>query len=103
MDLTLLTQLITESGFPVACVVVLGWFVYKIYNDTTRANKENMDAVQEKCAEREERLYGEIKENREVTAQAVATIGLYADKLQCIQDDLSEIKADIAIIASKEE
>lgn len=103
MDLTLLTQLITESGFPVACVVVLGWFVYKIYNDTTKANKENMDAVQERCQEREDKLYEELKENREVTAQAVATIGLYADKLDCIQSDLAEIKTDIAIIASKEE
>lgn len=102
MDITLLTQIITESGFPVACVVVLGWFVLKIYNDTTKANKENMDAIQDRCQEREDKLYDELKESREVISSAVSTIGLYADKLDVIQSDLSDIKTDIAVLVSKE-
>ena len=34
MDVNTLTTLITTLGFPIVCVVGLGWFIYKIYIDT---------------------------------------------------------------------
>ena len=102
MDVTAISTLITTLGFPIVCVIGLGWFVLKIYQDTTKANEENMDKVQARCKEREDKLYDEIKANREVNAQAIATIGLYADKLDIIQSDVSEIKTDMAILMSKE-
>lgn len=102
MNAETISTLITTLGFPIVCVIGLGAFILMIYKDTTKANQENMDKVQERCQEREDKLYEEIKANREVNASAIATIGLYADKLDVIQNDLSEIKTDIAILASKE-
>lgn len=61
-----------------------------------------MEQVQARCKEREEKLYEEIKENRAVNAKAIETIAHYAEKLDSIQDDVSEIKTDITILMSKE-
>ena len=60
-----------------------------------------MEKVQARCKEREEKLYEEIKENRAVNAKAIETIAHYADKLDNIQNDVSEIKTDITILMSK--
>lgn len=68
MDVNVISTLITTLGFPIVCVLGLGWFIYKIYNDTQEQNKANMKAVQDRCQEREDKLYAEIKENREVNA-----------------------------------
>ena len=61
-----------------------------------------MEQVQARWKEREEKLYEEIKENRAVNAKAIETIAHYAEKLDSIQDDVSEIKTDITILMSKE-
>lgn len=50
-------QAITTVGFPIVCALVMGWFIYKIYVNTTEQNKANMEQVQARCAEREEKLY----------------------------------------------
>lgn len=94
-------QLLESFGLPVAIIVALGFFIYKIYNDTTKQNKENLDKVQARCAEREEKLYEEIARNREVNAAAIETIAKYAEKLEVIQNDVSEIKTDIIKISEK--
>lgn len=101
MDVNALSTLITTLGFPIVCVIGLGWFIYKIYLDTQEQNKANMAAVQARCQEREDKLYDEIKANREVNAQAIATIAHYAEKLDVIQNDISEIKTDITILTTK--
>lgn len=101
--LTYLVEIFPTVGFPIICCGVLGFFVYKIYNDTTKQNAENMEKVQQRCQEREDKLYQEIKENREVNAQAIATIAHYAEKLDTIQTDINVIKTDITILTSKVE
>lgn len=101
MDVNVLSTLITTLGFPIVCVVGLGWFIYKIYLDTQEQNKANMTQLQERCKEREDKLYEEIKENREVNAQAIATIAMYADKIGHIEVNLENIKTDVAIIKGK--
>lgn len=98
MDANTLTQLVTSLGFPTVCCLCMGWFIYKFYKDYTAESRANMEAVQARCKEREEKLYEEIKENREVNAQAIATIALYADRLDTIQHDVSEIKNDINVL-----
>ena len=37
-----IAELIPTIGFPVICVIGLGWFIYKIYNDTTKQNAANI-------------------------------------------------------------
>lgn len=101
MDLGTVLELISTVGFPIALVLVLGVFIYKIYTDQQANNKANMEQVQNRCKEREEKLYAEIKANREVNAQAIATISLYAEKLNAIQEDVAEIKKDVIILSNK--
>ena len=105
-----IVEVISTLGFPIACVLAMAFFIYKIYNDMAKEketareeNKANMEAVQARCKEREEKLYEEIKANREVNAQAVATIAHYAEKLDVIQQDIHDIKNDITVIMAKEE
>jgi len=31
MDITMITELIASLGFPIAAVLAMGWFIYKIY------------------------------------------------------------------------
>lgn len=96
-----LVELIPTLGFPIVCVIALGAFVYTIYKNTTKENKEAMETMQERCKEREDKLYEEIKENRRINAEAIATIAKYADRLDTIQKDIDEIKVEVAVIAAK--
>lgn len=86
MDLTLITELISTLGFPIACVVAMGFFIYKIYK---------------KSEEREDKLMFEIEENRKINADAIATIGKYAGSIDEIKHDISEIKTDINTIMNQ--
>lgn len=101
--LTALVELIPTLGFPIVCVIAMGAFIFYIYKQTTKENAANMEAVQARCKEREEILYEEIRENREVNAKAIETIAHYAEKLEIIQDDIKEIKKDVTILTAKAE
>lgn len=83
---------ITTVGFPIVCALVMGWFIYKIYTNSTEQNKINMEQVQARCAEREEKLYQQINKAQEINGQAIATITLYAERLETIQTDVKVIK-----------
>lgn len=83
MEASMFIELIGTLGFPIACVIALGIFVWKIYK---------------RSETREDTLMIEIGKMREVNAQAIQTIGQYADKLDTIQEDVREIKTDIAVI-----
>lgn len=96
-----LISAIPTLGFPIVCVLAMGAFIFYIYKNTTQENKENMEQVQARCLERENKLYEEIKANREVNASAIATIAHYAEKLDNIQEDIKEIKTDITVIKNK--
>lgn len=84
--LQIITELISTLGFPIAAVVAMGLFIYKIY---------------QKSEEREDKLLIEIEENRKINADAIATIGKYAASLTTIEEDIKEIKTDLDIIMGK--
>lgn len=86
MDIALITEIITTLGFPIACVIALGFFVWKIYK---------------RSEVREDTLMQEIGSMREVNAQAIETIAHYAEKLETIQEDVKEIKTDLNIMLNK--
>lgn len=98
MELTALTELFTNVGFPIALVGVLIFMLYKMGQKQNEQADKNMEAVQARCKEREERLYEEIRENRRVNEKAIDTIGRYAEKLDNIQSDVREVKQDVALI-----
>jgi hypothetical protein len=60
-----------------------------------------MEQVQARCKEREDKLYDRLEENQKIIGEAVGTISKYAEKLETIQSDVSDIKTDLAVIKSK--
>ena len=98
MDISAITGIISNLGFPVACVIGLAWFAWYMVKHTNEINAKNMEQVQNRCKEREEKLYEEIKANREINAKAIETIAHYAEKLDVIQSDIKEIKQDVSMI-----
>lgn len=81
--LATLLSAIPTVGFPIVCVIALGIFISKIYKASEA---------------REEKLMNEISETRKVNAQAIETITKYADSIETIKSDISEIKTDITIL-----
>ena len=86
MEFGAIGELIATLGFPIACVVALGWFVWKIY---------------QRSEVREDTLMTEIGKMREINEQAIHNIGQYAEKLETIQEDVKEIKTDLNIILNQ--
>lgn len=103
MEVGVLIELISAVGFPIACVIAMGAFIFIIYKNMTKENKENMAQVQARCQAREEKLYTEIKENREINAKAIQTISSYAEKLETIQQDVKVIKNDLTVLMVKDD
>ena len=79
-------EVITSVGFPIACVIAMGWFIYKIY---------------QKSIEREEELRDEIKENQKINGKFAEIINRYSLEIGEIKSDVKEIKEDIIIISEK--
>lgn len=91
-------EIISTLGFPIACVVAMGAFIFYIYKQTSQENAANMEKVQARCKEREDKLYAELAECRKVNSKAIETIAHYAEKIDIIQKDISDIKTDITVI-----
>ena len=82
--MNVILEVIGSVGFPIACVIGLGWFIYKFYTDYTADSKE-----------REEKLFEEIRENREINGKFAEIIARYETKLDEIITDVKEIKEDV--------
>lgn len=79
-------ELIGTLGFPIALVVVLCWFILKIYK---------------KSEIREDALRSQIVESQRVNAEAIHTITLYAERLNVIENDLKDVKTDVNLLLRK--
>ena len=88
MDFKTIQMLISSVGFPVVCVLGMGYFIWQIYKDSIK---------------REEKLETQIGESRNVNAKAIDTIAKYAEKLDTIQQDVKDIKNDVVAIKAKAE
>ena len=77
VEVGVFTELITTLGLPIALVIAMGAFIYKLYKDSVK---------------REEKLTEEITENRKINAKAIETLALYTDRLGVIETDVREIK-----------
>lgn len=96
-----IAEFIPTLGFPIICVIGLGWFIYKIYTDTTKQNNANMEAVQARCKEREEKLYTQLEKQNEINGKFANIIAQYDVKLDTMQSDINDIKQDVAVIMNK--
>lgn len=70
MDIVAISEMVSSLGFPIALVVAMGFFIWKIYQQSVK---------------REETLM-------EVNEKAINTLALYAERLETIQNDVSTIK-----------
>ena len=77
MEIGVISELIATLGFPIALVVAMGFFIWKIYQQSVT---------------REEKLMEEIADNRAVNEKAIETLALYAERLGNIESDVKEIK-----------
>lgn len=77
MELGVIVELITTIGFPIVCVLALGWFVWHIYKQSVA---------------REEKLMTEITENRLINKQFAEIIAGYEITLGDIKTDIRDIK-----------
>lgn len=95
MEFGAIVELIGSVGFPIACAILLGVFIFKIYTDSNADNKANMEQVQARCKEREDKLYKFLEENTAINAKFAEIIARYETKLDEIKADVKEIKTDI--------
>lgn len=77
MELGVIVELIATLGFPIVCVLALGFFVWTIYKQSVV---------------REEKLMGEIAENRAINQKFAEIIGRYEITLDEIKTDIKDIK-----------
>ena len=87
MNLELVSEAITALGFPIALVIAMGWFIFKLWKQS---------------AERETKLYEELAECRKVNQQAVETLALYAERLSVIESDVKDIKDCVSEITGND-
>lgn len=78
------TQIISTVGFPIFCVVCLGYFVWKAFNMVMTNNKE-----------RETKLYDTIAEIRGQLKEASATNASFIKILENMSKDIEDIKDKI--------
>ena len=82
MELGVIVELITTVGFPIVCVLALGWFVWHIYKQSVV---------------REEKLMEEITENRLINQKFAEIIAGYEITLGEIKNDVKDIKDTLHI------
>ena len=85
MDMTVFVDLITNLGFPIALVIAMGCFIWKIYKQSV---------------ERENKLMTEITENRTVNTKFAEIIAGYEITLGEIKSDVKDIKDTLNITHS---
>ena len=84
MDVSMIQTLITSVGFPIACVIALGWFIFKFYTDYTQQS-----------AKRENELMNFIKEEQAQMQGLVATNAEFVEILNSYKTDIEEITHDV--------
>ena len=87
MDVNTIQTLITSVGFPIVCVLALGWFIYKAFEKFT-SNAEK----------REEKLYALIAEAQATNKELLETNAEFVGVLETYKTDLVDIKNDVAEI-----
>ncbi len=90
MNLVDIQNLITSLGFPIACTIALGFFIWKIWKQDKADSQK-----------REEKLYTIIGENQEQNRQLSETNAQFVNVLSTYKSDLEEIKNDVTDIKEK--
>lgn len=84
MDITTIPEIITNVGFPIACVIGLAWYI-------CRSNTYN----QKTSIERENKLYKIINDCQKQLTELGATNAKFVEILNHMQSDIISINRDI--------
>lgn len=87
MDVSTINSLITSVGFPIVCVLGLGWFIYQAFNKFTAQSEK-----------REEKLYDFLGKAQTVNEELTKTNAEFVAVLSTYKTDLAEIKEDVTEI-----
>lgn len=82
MEISVFIELLSTVGFPIACVLALGIFVFKLWQQSVQ---------------REEKLMSEITENRVVNTKFAEIIAKYEITLDEMKTDIKDIKDTLHI------
>ena len=87
MDVNTIQTAISTLGFPIVCVLFLGWFIWKIWMSQQDQNKE-----------REDKLYEYLGKAQAVNEQLTKTNSEFIEVLHSYKSDLDTIKNDVTEI-----
>ena len=87
MDVNTIQTAISTLGFPIVCVLFLGWFIWKIWMSQQDQNKE-----------REDKLYEYLGKAQEVNEQLTKTNSEFVEVLHSYKSALDTIKHDVTEI-----
>lgn len=87
MDVNTIQTAISTLGFPIVCVIFLGWFIWKIWMSQQDQNKE-----------REDKLYEYLGKAQAVNEQLTKTNSEFVEVLHSYKSDLDTIKNDVTEI-----
>lgn len=88
MEFDIITQLISSVGFPIACTVFMGLFIYKFSNTVMSYNKEREDKLYEMIG----RLQNELDKLEDSLSDYVTVLGKLRDDVNVIKDDIRCLK-----------
>ena len=88
MDLNVIQQAISTFGFPIACVIFLAWFIWKIWNQQQDQNQNREEKLYE-CLGRANALNEQLTKTNSDFVQVLNT---YKSDLETIKNDVTEIK-----------
>ena len=84
MDITTIEGLITSIGFPIFCVLALGFFIYKSYEQIEKRNEG-----------REEKLYTMLANSQSAIDNAIETNAKFVAQLESMQSNVNRISDDV--------
>ena len=84
MDITTVEGLITSVGFPIFCVLALGFFIYKSYENIEKRNEG-----------REEKLYSMLANSQSAIDNAIETNAKFVAQLESMQSNVNRISDDV--------
>ena len=84
MDITTVEGLITTVGFPIFCVLALGFFIYK-----------SNEKIEKRNEEREEKLYTMLANSQSAIDNAIETNAKFVAQLESMQSNMNRISDDV--------
>ena len=85
-------ELIQTLGFPIACVMACGYFIYKMYIDSTVRNKEQEEKLYVRLSEVNSANKSISESNKEISETNRRLVEQFTVDMQKVKEDISDIK-----------